>query len=330
MKLQFVYPVFLVSGLVLIVLAAWWYLTRRHGVAYRYGFTALWLREETHFRSATGWRWFHRVMRLTIAVLLVMALARPRSPDEKTQVDVEGVGIMMALDVSRSMLCFDDLSDQRARFSIAQEEGIRFIERRPYDQFGLILFGAVAATRCPLTSDRTMVSEIIRTTKIGVISDEGTVLAQAIAMGVRRLSASSATSKIMVILTDGEPSPEDRPHLADALSLAQKAHVKLYTIGIGSEGGGYIHHPLGGLVQVESCLQKELLRTLALKTGGAFFEARNQRELAAIYQTIDALEKSVQTEPIYAQWHEWYLFCVVMAAILLLVEYACMAARVIL
>jgi len=330
MMLQLFYPWILAVGLVLMAIVAWFRYNRPFSLTYRYAFTSIWKSARRKLPLVQGLGWLYALLHPLILLLILAAAARPRTPYEKTEVEVEGVSIMLLLDVSRSMLCFDDMQDQRSRFVIAQEEAINFIKRRPYDQFGLVLFGAVAATRCPLTSDRMMMADIIRGTAIGVVSDEATVLAQAIAMGVRRLIPSRAKSKIIVLLTDGEPSPEDRPHLADALALAKKAHVKIYTIGIGSAQGGFIQHPLGGIVQVDSCLQTELLRVIATKTGGAFFEARNQRDLAHIYQTIDKLEKSVQPEPVYAQWYEWYKPLLFSALALYLLELLLMAWQVIL
>jgi len=318
MTLRFLYPYFLYGGIPLLFLAFWWRIFRRKSVTYTYGHThilALKLkRESTDYLSVYLLPTFH----MLALMLLVLAAARLQTPDERTEIDVEGVSIMLALDVSQSMHCFDDPQIPKARYVIAQEEAIKFVKRRVRDQIGVILFGAIAATKCPLTIDRTLVVELIRSSTLGMIPDESTALSQAIAMGVRRLQASSAMSKVLVLLTDGIPSPEDAPLLADAVTLAQKASVKIYTIGIGSPAGGYLSHPQGGIIHIPMATWNEqLLREIADRTGGAFFAARSQHELENIYCRIDALERSVQHEPSYAQWYEWYMPLVLCALILL-------------
>jgi len=304
-----------------VCLLAW--LKRQHPtvVSYRFSFASLWADEAACHTGWLTWRYtLLWALRWGALLFLVLAVSRPTTPDARTEVPIEGVSIMLALDVSRSMCCFDDIQNPKARFTIAQEEAIAFIERRTHDVCGLVIFGAIAATRCPLTADRRMLMELIRTTRIGDLNDEGTALAQAIIMGVKRLAASKTVSKVLVLLTDGEPSPDDTPYMAQALELARKCHIKIYTIGIGSLGGGYIQHPLGGLMQVASRFHREVLLYIAEQTGGAAFEASNQKELERIYQTIDALEKTTQHAPIYAHHHEWYVPCLLGAATLLLIE----------
>jgi Ca-activated chloride channel family protein len=325
MMLTFAYPWVIGIGFVL-GLFVWFvraYYIRKG--SYRYALTHLCLAEGSHARISHIPTWLIRWSRITIFVLLVLATARPRSPNQQTEIVVDGIGIMLALDVSNSMYCFDDLRNPQSRFHIAQAEAIRFVDRRNHDLCGLLLFGEIVATRCPLTSDRRLVTDIIRQTHIGIISGEGTALSQAIIMGVRRLQSSKTASNILVLLTDGEPSPEDRPLLETAIELARQAHVRIYTIGIGSPEGGYAYHATGAVMRVENRLQLNLLRAIAQKTGGLAFEARNQHELAAIYDTIDRLETTSQREPLYAQWHEWYTIFVLAALLLLLIEVGILA-----
>lgn len=329
MIIHFAYPWVLIVGLVvfLATIVVRRYFTAR--IAYCYPLIAL------YDGSHISWRerifvWLPTVLYTTVVMLLVIALARPRTPDERTQINIEGIGIMLLLDVSQSMICFDDPVDLTSRFTCAQEEAIHFINRRPRDLFGLVLFGRIAATRCPLTIDHRMLTSLIRTTKIGIIPDDETSLAQAIIMGVARLQSSSAKNNIMVLLTDGEPSEPDQVLLPEAIALAQKASIKIYTIGIGSPEGGFIKHPFMGLVRVSSCLRPDILRDIARKTSGAHFEARDRKELAHIYAAIDQLETSVQQEPIYAQWHEYYAYLVIVALFLLTITWGMLAWWVIL
>jgi Ca-activated chloride channel family protein len=328
MKLQFAYPWILVWVGLLTIAVLWWRWRKRAVLEYRYPLIGV-------VAASLSWRdiliaYGPRVLYSVAALVLVIALARPRIPDERTQIDVEGIGIMLVLDVSQSMLCFDDPRNQVSRFASAQEEAINFISRRPHDLFGLVLFGRVAATRCPLTLDHGMLTSLIRNTEIGVIPDDETALAQGIIMGLRRLQKSRSKNNIMVVLTDGEPSPGDEQLLPEAIALAQKSSVKIYTIGIGSPGGGYFRHPLMGIVNASSFLRPDILKTIAYKTGGAYFEAQNQKELSEIYTNIDTLETSVQKEPIYAQWHEYYVPLVVVALCLLVIAWGICAWWVIL
>lgn len=329
MIIHFAYPlVLIIAACVCIAIACW---RRYFSSRMMYCYPLISLQQS----SRVSWKnmlvvWLPSIMYTIIVVLVILALARPRTPDERTQVNIEGIGIMLVLDVSQSMMCFDNPSELISRFACAQEEAIKFISRRPRDVFGLVLFGRIAATRCPLTIDHRMLISLIRSTKIGIIPDDETSLAQAIIMGVRRLQASPAKNNIMVLLTDGEPSEADQALLPDAIALAQKSSIKIYTIGIGSPEGGFIQHPYMGMVRVSSCFRPEILRTIAQKTGGSAFEARDHKELAAIYGAIDQLETSVQQEPIYAQWHEYYTYLVMIALILLVITWGMAAWWVIL
>lgn len=316
--IQFAYPWVLPAGILslIAVLLLRWYFSSR--ITYSYPFVAMLSSYDMSWYDTIK-QWVPTFLYVSAASALIVALARPRTPDERTQIDVEGIGIMLVLDVSQSMMCFDNPHEMVSRFSCAQEEAIRFIRRRPRDLFGLVLFGTIAATRCPLTSDHRMLISLIGSTKIGIIPDDETSLSQAIIMGVRRLQSSVAKNNIMVLLTDGEPSEADQSLLPNAIELATKSSIKIYTIGIGSAEGGFIQHPFMGMVRVSSCFRPEVLRHIAKKTGGASFEARNQKELAEIYGIIDQLETSVQKEPVYAQWHEYYTYAVMLALFLLLI-----------
>ena len=250
----------------------------------------------------------------------MLATARPQTPDERSKIDIEGISIMLVIDASGSMDSFDDLNNQKTRLSIAKEEAIKFINRRPNDQIGLVIFGADAASRCPLTADKKIIADSICNTKIGILNPDGTVLARAIAMGVNRLRTSPLASKIMVILTDGEPTPGKDIDPSIPLELAKKTNVKLYTIGIGSEQGGYLKHPFYGLIQIPTPLNKELLERFARETGGKFYSASKQEELEKIYCEIDSLEKSEHQAPTYAIYYEYYAIPLLGAFILLLLE----------
>lgn len=321
MNLTFAYPWVIALSVPLIILACIWHIKWRKATLYQFTLTALFRASSSYTHtSSTMQRIARYTLRITVLLLLVIATARPQTPDERSKIDIEGISIMLVVDASGSMDAFDDTHNRKTRLSIAQEEAIKFINRRPNDQIGLVIFGADAASRCPLTSDKKMVTESIRTLKIGILNPDGTVLSKAIAMGVNRLRTSPLSSKIMVILTDGEPTPGKDIDPSIPLELAKKAHIKLYTIGIGSEQGGYLQHPFYGLIQIPSPLNKELLNRFAIETDGKFFVASKQEELEKIYCEIDTLEKSTHQTPTYAVYYEYYVIPLLCAFILLLLE----------
>jgi len=141
---------------------------------------------------------------------------------------------------------------------------------------------------------------------LGVIDSDGTVISKAIITALNRLKKSEAKTKIIILLTDGEPSQGDL-HPSDALTLAQKYGVKIYTIGIGSPEGGIMSHPLLGLQRTSSVVNTELLELLARRSGGKCFLAHNQKELQKIYETINALEQSEYETDVYHKYHDIFM-----------------------
>ncbi len=315
------YPSVLLGGATLLLLMG---LVRYYCMApitYRSGLVTLYLREQSGIGLRSTWRsWLPAMLRLTTLVLLIIATARPRTSQTCRLVTTDGIAIILALDVSESMICFDDPRVPVSRFVAAQEEAKKFVMRRPHDLFGLVFFGAIAATRCPLTMDHRLVQTLLQTAAIGDLPHNGTALAQAIIMAVQRLKHSKARSNSIVVLTDGEPSADDVPLLGDAIAAAKKAGVKIYTIGIGSVEGGFAYDSHGTMVRVGSMLNRQLLQAIAQQTGGASFEAARQADLAAIYDTIDRLEKSAHQEPMYVDWYEWYWLFALGALIIISIE----------
>jgi Ca-activated chloride channel homolog len=231
------------------------------------------------------------LLRSLLLLLLVLLICRVQKINSSSPVHAQGINIMMVLDVSGSMQFFDDLQDPVTRIDVAKREAVRFIDRRVDDQFGLILVGRQAVSRCPLTLDKTILKQIINDISIGVLDAEATMLGFGMLMGVNRLKGSKAASNIMIVLTDGQPSPGDVPP-AEVISIAKKLGIKIYTIGIGGEEGGYGNHPWYGLVQLATPLNIQLLTQLAEDTGGKFFRASRPQDMREIYEKIDALEKS--------------------------------------
>ena len=316
---RYAYPLVLYVGIPLIAVLAWWHWYYYRKPTYLFSFT--WLFHKIPTKQSVWLNTWVLVfcMRLCVLLLLLCAIARPQFLIKQSSAPVEGVDIMMVLDVSGSMDMFDDLQDRRSRFEAAKNEAIKFINKRDNDPIGLIVFGAVAVTRCPLTLDKQLLTTIINDTKIGDINADGTVLMQAIAMASHRLRSSQAESKIMIVLTDGTPSAEDiEPTIA--LDLVKKQGIKVYTIGIGSERGGYVQHTFFGLVTMPTTINKQLLSMIAQTTGGQFFEAKNPQDVSRIYEIIDNLEKTDHDVPQCNYYQELYAYFLLFAVLILSTE----------
>ena len=259
------------------------------------------------------------MLRLLMYALLIVALARPQLIDKSSQVHVEGIDIMIALDASGSMQCFDDVRDRRTRFAVAKAEAIRFAQKRTNDQIGLVLFGKEAVSRCPLTLDKRIIQEIIEKTELGIVDPEATVLSIGLSMAIRRLQQSKAKSKIVVLLTDGEPSPEFDISPDVPITLAKKFNIKVYTIGVGGVDGGLIQDPFFGIRPVGLKVNKALLERIAHETGGKFFMAEKPDDMRRIYDEIDRLEKTETQATVYARYTELCIYPLTGALIALLI-----------
>jgi Ca-activated chloride channel homolog len=228
--------------------------------------------------------------------LLIVALARPQRITTIVH-DREGIDIVIALDASGSMAAED--FTPRNRFTVAKELIRQFIERRENDRIGIVTFGARAATRVPVTFDRQVASAMLEASGIGENGD-GTAIGQAIATSVNRLRQSEASSRIVVLVTDGvNNSGAIEPEAAAALAAAER--VKIYTVGVGSKGAVPIpvkvQNRFTGEIEavyqlIRADLDEEMLEAIASTTGGAYFRAVDPRALEQVLRRIDELERS--------------------------------------
>lgn len=271
-----------------------------------------------HFYKARGAQRSYGSLMLSITRMAILALclflmARPQRADSNSQVTVEGVDIMLVLDVSGSMRLFDDLQDQRSRIEVAKQEAINFVDKRPHDPMGLVIFGAYAVSRCPLTLDKKMLKNIINDLKLDTIDASGTALSVSLITAANRLRSSKAKSKIIILLTDGEPTPGYDTDPDEAVALVNKLGIKVYTVGIGSEDGGFIQDPRFGIGKIGSSINRRLLMMIAQKTGGAFFQAEKPEDMARVYNAIDQLEKSDIQATLFTKYYDllfpfiWFL-----------------------
>lgn len=263
-------------------------------------------------------------LRAATLCLLVFLTARPQVADDKSHVVVDGVDIILALDVSRSMELFDDQRDVRSRIEISKQEAIKFIDRRTDDSMGIVVFGADALSLCPLTLDKKLLKDTIREILIGrVVNDSGTFLGAGLATAINRLRASKAKSKVVVLLTDGCPTPGDFFDIDQAIEMAKIFNVKVYTIGVGGTKEAFTRGPMGQLFSVgeHHSADIKLLKKIADQTGGTCFEARRPDDLEKIYKTIDALEKTKQETVLFSRRYEEFFPFMIAAILTFLAEF---------
>ncbi|HLW72628.1 MAG TPA: VWA domain-containing protein [Candidatus Babeliales bacterium] len=241
-------------------------------------------------------------LRLLTLLLLALIIAKPQIVDSRSKIPVQGIDIVVVLDVSGSMQFRDYDDDQRSRFDVAKAEAIRFIEKRHSDALGLVLFGKDTVSRCPITFDKELLQKVVEELKLGVIDSDGTMLVTGIVTAANRLKHSQSKSKVMIVLTDGEPSEGDMDPSV-GIDVAQKLGIKIYTVGIGSEQEQMFMHPLYGVV-AKPKVNKELLTKIASQTGGHYFLARNAADMRRIYDTIDALEKTDHEVPMFSLYYD--------------------------
>lgn len=259
------------------------------------------------------------IIRLTLLGLLLFLIAKPQLVDSRSNIMVDGIDIMLVLDVSGSMQFQDYADDQRSRLDVAKDEALRFSNKRISDAIGLVIFGKDALSRVPLTLDKKIISSLICSLEIGIIDPDGTVLSTAIITAANRLKNSKATSKIMIVLTDGAPSENDiDPNLA--IELAQKLGIKIYCVGIGSDEDQYFMHPQLGFLLPKPKINRALLTKIAQATGGKFFLARNSKDMRAIYDTIDSLEKTTHETSLFQKYYDIFIPFVWGILLLLFIE----------
>lgn len=220
----------------------------------------------------------------------VVVLARPQSSRNWENVTTEGIDIMIALDISSSMLAQDF---QPNRLEAAKDVAMEFISGREYDRMGLVVFSGEAFTQCPLTTDRAVLLNLFKDIQSGMIED-GTAIGNGLATSVARLKDSDAISRVVILLTDGENnSGEVAP--VTAAEIAKTFGIRVYTVGVGSEGTAPypVQTPYGiQLRDMEVKIDEETLQEIAQITDGRYFRATSNTKLEEIYQEIDQLEKS--------------------------------------
>ncbi len=259
------------------------------------------------------------VLRSIAVALLIVALARPQSFSSGQDVTTEGIDIVLCLDMSGSMTS-EDLKPNR--IDVAKAVAEKFIESRPNDRIGLVIFGKQAFTQCPITIDHRVLLKLLNEVKVGMVPPDGTAIGNAIADAVGRLKDGQAKSKVIVLLTDGENNAGEIDPLT-AAEIAKAYGVKVYTVGVGTNGQAPypVQTPFGVRYQmVPVQIDESLLQKIASMTGGDYFRATNNRTLSEIYKKIGELTKSKIKVTSYRNAAELYPDWLDAGLILLLLE----------
>jgi len=259
-------------------------------------------------------------LRLIVACLLIIALARPQSSNNWENVSTQGIDIILAMDVSSSMLARDLKPD---RLEASKGVAIEFISGRPDDRLGLVVFSGESFTQCPLTTDHAVLVNLFNDMKSGMIED-GTAIGVGLANAVKRLKDSDAISKVIILLTDGVNN-QGAINPLTAAELARAFGIRVYTIGVGTEGmANYPIQDMFGrtrMVSMEVEIDEETLQQISDITDGKYFRATDNNKLRQIYQEIDRLEKSKINVKEFSRKEEEYLPFVLAGFIILLLEF---------
>ncbi len=260
------------------------------------------------------------LLRIFALSMVIVAIARPRSSEQLEKVDTEGIDIVLAMDVSTSMLARDLTPD---RISASKDIAIEFIAQRPADRMGIVVFAGESFTQCPLTTDRATLINLMKEVQTDLIED-GTAIGNGLATAVARMKDSDAKSRVVILLTDGVNNRgEISPQMA--AEIAKTYGVRVYTIGVGKEEmAPYpVMTPWGIEVQnVKVEIDEALLSERAESTGGRYFRATDNTKLAEIYNEINQMEKvrtTVDSFPVYKELFVKYALLALLALLLELV-----------
>ncbi len=267
------------------------------------------------------------VLRLGALAVAIIALARPVDVEHQEETTTEGIDIVIAMDISSSMLARDFTPD---RLSAAKQLATEFVAERTGDRISVVAFAGEAFTQCPLTSDQASAGTMLSRLRSGVV-DDGTAIGNGLATAINRLRESGAKSKVVILLTDGV---NNRGQISPimAAEIARDLGIKVYTIGVGSRDKAPMpaYDPFGNITYVMADVEidEALLRDIASKTGGQYFRADDNEALKAIYEQINELEKSKVEVSHYTSYTELYMGWLIIALLLLAAEFV--VARVVL
>lgn len=259
------------------------------------------------------------ILRIIVLSLVILILARPQTTNNWQNSEVEGIDIMLAIDVSTSMLA-EDLKPNR--LEAAKDVAAEFISGRPNDNIGITLFAGESFTQCPLTVDHTVLLNLFQSINSGIVED-GTAVGMGIANAVSRLKDSKAKSKVIILLTDGTNNKGDISPLT-AADIAKSFGIRVYTIGVGTNGMAPYPLRVAGTIQYINTpveIDEKTLTQIAITTNGNYFRATNNSKLKEVYKEIDKLEKTKLNVKQYSKRYEEYQWFAVIALLFLLLEF---------
>jgi len=315
--LRFYYAWLLYFLIPIVIIIALYKLKWANGVFYKYSLGSI--LKKNNFFSRHPYKKIFFMLRFFSLLILALLIAKPQLVDPRSNILVEGIDMMIVLDMSGSMGAAD--FGHQSRFDVAKKEALRFIEKREHDPIGLVIFGVDAISRCPITLDKTILRTIIRDLKLGDVDPWETSLFTALLTAENRLKESTSKNKIIIALTDGEPRGDQVPPQM-AINVAKKLGIKIYTIGIGPELQDLAHlHPF--MRARMDLVNTKLLKKIAQDTGGKFFMAKNAKDMRKIYEIIDKLEKTEHETDIYSKYLDifmpflWIIFFVLLLELFL-------------
>ena len=261
------------------------------------------------------------VLRSVVVVLIAVALARPQSSEQLTKTTVEGVDIVLSLDVSGTMLAADF---EPNRLVAAKDVAAKFIADRPNDRIGLVVFAGESYTQSPLTTDKAALQTLLSQVEFGVVED-GTAIGMGLATAINRLRERDAKSKVIILLTDGVNNTGQVAPMS-AAEIAAEYGIKVYTVGVGRRGyAPYPYYDAWGNLRYHQQLveiDEQALTDIAAKTGGEYFRAVDNEALKQIYARIDEMEKSEVQITHYTSYEELYFGWLLLGLLLLAAEFA--------
>lgn len=265
------------------------------------------------------------VLRMIAISLLVLALARPQEGHKSTEILSVGVDIMLALDTSRSMRALDFIKDEKrdTRLAMVKDVVSQFIENRPNDRMGMVVFGSEAYTQCPLTLDQEILQSFLSKLDIGMAGNS-TAIGSAIGIAVKRLKDLESKSKVIILLTDGRNNAGNLPPL-QAAQTAKAFGIKIHTIAVGTHGKApfLVNSIFGQRYEYQQVdIDEDTLKKISDLTGGQYFRATNLESLKAIYKQIDEMEKSEVKVIDHSEYTELFHYFLIPGILLLLLEIA--------
>jgi len=317
-RLHFADPEYLWLLLLIPVTVAWyWFKLRHYSVPMQMAST------EVFKKLIPGWKHYARYalfgMRMLAVGMLILALARPQTNLNRQDISVEGIDIVLAMDVSSSMLA-EDLRPNR--LEAAKDVAVDFINSRPDDRIGLVIFSGESFTQCPLTSNHALLINLYKDINFGMI-DDGTAIGDGLATAVNRLKDSKAKSKVIILLTDGVNNMGSIDPQS-AAEIAELYGIRIYTIGVGTVGTALfpVRTQFGIQYQrMEVKIDEALLKKMSALTNGKYFRATNRQKLQEVYKEIDRLEKSKIDVTEFSRKKEEFLPFVILALVLLTLEF---------